>query len=102
MQKDEKKAVSYYHDMPKGKIMQKFLAFYFEKSDEWLQELLDQEKGCAVCDFCLLQRCKELEAAKILLLRRQGKLVEAKARLASDLEVQPYDEYMQAIAAVLK
>lgn len=102
MQKDEKKAVSYYHDMPKGKIMQKFLAFYFEQTDTWLQELLDQEKGCAICDFCLLQRCKELEAAKILLLRRQGRLVEAKARLASNLEVQPYDEYMQAIAAVLK
>ena len=102
MKKDEKKAVEFYHDMPKGKLMQRFLAFYYEQTDEWLQELLDQEKDCAVCDFCLLQRCKELEAARILLLVRLGKTEEAKARLASNLEVQPYDEYMQAIAGVLK
>mgnify|MGYP007069964714 CR=1 FL=1 len=81
--------------------MAKFLANYYEQPDEWLQELLDQEKNCAICSFCLLPRCKEVEAMRILLLMRQGRTEEAKKRLASNLEVQPYDEYMQAIAAVL-
>ncbi len=88
--------------MPKARLTAEFLANYYEFSDEKLQEILDEEPGCAICDFCLMPICKELEAMRILLLRKQGKTEEAKARLARNLEVQPYDEYMQAIAAVLK
>lgn len=102
MNRDFQKPVTYYHDMPKGELTMRFLACYYSQTDEWLEELLDQEKKCAICDFCLMPRCKELEAMRILLLLRQGRRQEALERLRSNLEVQPHDEYMEAIAAVLK
>ena len=100
--RDSLKPVEYYHDMPKGKLTMRFLESYYTQTVEWLEELLDEEKKCPNCDFCLMPRCKELEAMRILLLLRQGKREEARKRLQDNLEVQPYDEYMMAIAAVLK
>lgn len=91
-----------YLDRPKGRLTREFLANYYILPDEQLQEILDRESQCAICGFCLMPLCKELEAMRILLLIKQGKMDEAKARLARNLEVQPYDEYMQAIAAVLQ
>lgn len=102
LQRAEKRVCDEFLFMPKAKLTAEFLANYYEFSDEKLQEILDKEPGCAICDFCLMPICKELEAMRILLLIKQGKTKEAKARLARNLEVQPYDEYMQAIATVLK
>lgn len=93
------KAVDEFHERPKAKLMAQFLANYYRFSDEQLQELLDREKDCALCNFCLMALCQELEGVRILLLLRQGKLEEAKERVAHNLEVQPDDEYMRAIQA---
>ena len=102
MQREANRVCDEFLFSPKSKLTAEFLANYYDFSDEQLQEILDKESGCAICDFCLMPICKELEAMRILLLIRQGKTEEAKARLAHNLEIQPYDEYMQAIAAVLR
>lgn len=102
MDKTAGQAVDEYFDRPKGRLTREFLAGYYTLSDDKLQEILDRESKCAICSFCLMPLCKELEAMRILLLMRQGKVAEAKERLERNLKVQPYDEYMQAIAAVLK
>lgn len=101
MEKADEKAVDEYFDRPKGRLTREFLAGYYTLSDEELQQILDKESKCAICSFCLMPLCKELEAMRILLLIKQGKIAEAKERLEHNLKVQPYDEYMQAIAAVL-
>ncbi len=102
MDRASKQPVDEYLDRPKGRLTREFLANYYILPDEQLQEILDRESRCAICGFCLMPLCKELEAMRILLLIKQGNLEEAKARLARNLEIQPYDEYMQAIAAVLR
>lgn len=88
-------------DRPKAKLTREFLANYYTASDEKLQEILDREQGCTICGFCLMPLCQELEGMRILLLIRQGKRREALERLAHNLEVQPFDEYMLAIQAVI-
>ncbi len=97
----EKLSADEYLDRPKGRLTREFLANYYILPDEKLQEILDRESKCAICGFCLMPLCKELEAMRILLLIKQGRIEEAKARLKHNLEVMPYDEYSQAIAAVL-
>ncbi len=92
-------AVDEFHERPKAKLMTDFLANYYHFSDKQLQELLDREKDCALCSFCLMPLCQELEGVRILLLLRQGRLEEAKKRVAHNLEIQPFDEYMTAIQA---
>lgn len=89
------------HDCPKLKLTREFLADYYTASDEKLQELLDREKDCARCPFCMMTLCQELEGMRVLLLVRQGREAEARARLAQNLEVQPFDEYMQVLDVVL-
>ncbi|MBR1771623.1 MAG: hypothetical protein IJ747_06300 [Lachnospiraceae bacterium] len=90
-----------YYERPKSKLMQEFLVSYYTASDEELQEILDREKDCINCDFCLLPRCKELEAMRILLLMKQRETERARERVLDNLAVQPYDEYMQALYVVL-
>lgn len=90
-----------FYERPKARLTAEFLAGYYTYTEEQLQELLDREKGCALCGFCLMPLCQELEGMRILLLLRQGKTQEARERLARNLKVQPYDEYMQAINGVL-
>ncbi len=102
MDRAKERPVDEYLARPKGRLTREFLANYYMLPDEQLQEILDKESQCAICNFCLMPLCKELEAMRILLLLKQGKAQEAKERLARNLEVQPYDDYMQAIAAVLK
>ena len=102
MDREAGRAADEYLDRPKGRLTREFLANYYILPDEKLQEILDRETECAICGFCLMPLCKELEAMRILLLIRQGKMEDAKARLADNLETQPYDEYMQAIVAVIK
>ena len=94
--------VDAYYERPKARLTSEFLANYYTSTNEQLQELLDREKDCAICGFCLMPLCQELEGMRILLLLKQGRMEEAKERLARNLEVQPYDEYMQAVKAVLK
>lgn len=94
--------VDAFYERPKARLTAEFLAGYYTSTEEQLQELLDREKDCAVCGFCLMPLCQELEGMRILLLLRQGKKEEAKERLARNLEVQPFDEYMQAIEAILR
>lgn len=89
------------HDCPRFKITREFLAEYYTASDEKLQEILDREKDCARCPFCLMTLCQEVEGMRMLLLLKQGREAEARERLARNLEVQPFDEYMKALAAVL-
>lgn len=95
------RAVDDYYNRPKSRLMQEFLADYYTASDERLQEILDREKDCANCPFCLMPVCQELEGVRILLLLRQGKREEAQARMERNLEIQPYDEYMKALRPVL-
>ena len=90
-----------YYERPKSKLMQEFLVSYYTASDEELQEILDREKDCINCDFCLLPRGKELEAMRILLLMKQRETERARERVLDNLAVQPYDEYMQALYGVL-
>lgn len=91
------KPVEEYYNMPKIKLTYRFLAKYYVASVEELQDILDQEGSCANCDFCLMPLCKELEAMRFLLLLRQGKFEEARERVQKNLEVQPYDDYLQII-----
>lgn len=102
LNKASMKAVDEFHERPKAKLTAEFLANYYRISDEKLQELLDREKGCAICGFCLMPLCMELEGMRALLLLRQGKLDEVRERVAHNLEVQPYDEYMLAVRAFLQ
>lgn len=94
-------SVDPFYERPKARLMVEFLSKYYTASVEQLQEILDKEKDYAICGFCLMPLCQELEGMRILLLLRQGRREEAKERLARNLEVQPHDEYMQAIKAVL-
>lgn len=91
-----------FYERPKARLMTEFLSRYYTASEEQLQEILDREKDCTICNFCLMPLCQELEGMRILLLLRQGKREEAEQRLACNRKVQPYDEYMQAIDAMLK
>lgn len=86
-----------YYERPRARLTVEFLANYYTYTDEQLGELLDRGHNCAVCGFCLMPLCQELEGMRILLLLRQGKEREAGERLARNLKIQPYDEYLQAI-----
>ncbi|MCM1091890.1 MAG: hypothetical protein NC092_06365 [Butyrivibrio sp.] len=99
LNKSSLKAADEFHERPKMKLMAQLLANYYRFSDEQLQELLDSEKDCALCSFCQMPLCQELEGVRILLLIRQGKLDEAKERAARNLEIHPDDQYMRAIQA---
>ena len=101
MNKASFRAVDEDYDRPKAKLTKEFLANYYTASDEKLQEILDREKDCTICGYCLMPLCQELEGMRLLLLIRQGKRKEALERLAHNLEVQPFDEYMLAIQAVI-
>lgn len=101
MNKASFRAVDEDYDRPKAKLTREFLANYYTASDDQLQEILDRESGCTICGYCLMPLCQELEGMRLLLLLRQGKKKEAKERLAHNLEVQPFDEYMLAIQAVI-
>lgn len=102
LKKNTFQAVDAFYERPKARLTAEFLAGYYTSTDEQLQELLDREKDCAICGFCLMPLCQELEGMRILLLLRQGKREEAGERLLRNLEVQPFDEYMLAIKAILK
>lgn len=102
MEQAKKRPVDEYLKRPKGRLVREFLANYYIWPEEKLEALLKRETECNVCDFCLMPLCKEMEAMRILFLLRQGKKEEAKNRLVHNLKIQPYDEYMQAIAAVLQ
>jgi hypothetical protein len=99
MDRSSLKAVDEYYGRPKAKITAEFLANYYTFSEEQLQEILDREKECAICGFCLMPLCQELEGMRVLLLLRQGRIDEAKEKVSRNLEVQPYDEYMMAFRA---
>lgn len=86
-----------YYNQEKGHLQLEFLAAYYTESDERLQEILDREANCEICHFCNCPRCKEMEGIRILFLLRTGKREEAGQRLRSNLEIQPWDEYMLAI-----
>ena len=86
-----------YYNRQKGHLQMEFLASYYTKEPEQLQELLDREDQCEICHTCTCPLCKELEGVRILLLLRVGKREEAKERLQRNLMVQPWDEYMLAI-----
>lgn len=100
--KSSYRAVDDYYHRPKMRLMQEFLADYYTSDDERLQGILDREEDCAVCSFCVMPRCQELEGARVLLLLRQGRREEAKERMTRNLETQPYDEYVRAILPVLE
>lgn len=89
-----------YYNQEKGHLQIEFLASYYTAEPEKLQEILDRESTSEICHFCNCPKCKELESARILLLLRMGKTDEAKALLARNLEVQPWDEYLLAIKHV--
>ena len=89
-----------YYNRPKALAHIEFLADYYAKTDEMLQEILDRAERCEICHFCTYPVCKELEGMRVLLLLRQGKREEAAARIKRNLEVQPWDEFMRAVRHV--
>lgn len=86
-----------FYNRPKALAHVEFLAGYYTKPEERLQELLDRGECCEICHFCTKPVCRELESAKVLLLLRQGKREEAAVRIKRSLEVQPCDEFMRAV-----
>ena len=90
-----------FYDSPKIRLFREFLARYYTATAEQLQEILDKESESTVCSFCLFNTCIELGAVRVLLLIKQGKKEEAKEMAVQNLKLRPYDEFMQAIVAVL-
>lgn len=88
---------SRYYNREKGHLQIEFLAAYYTEPIEKLKEILGREQKSEICHSCTNPLCKEMEGVRILFLLRTGNAGEARERLAHNLEIQPWDEYMQAI-----
>lgn len=86
-----------YYNSPKGKLNVRILSRFYTASPKDIEDLLEQEKTTAICDFCINPFCKELDGLRIMFLVRKGKRREALERLVRNLELFPQDEYMLAI-----
>ena len=89
-----------YYNRRKAFLQMEFLAAYYTKSTEELQKILDREGKCEICHSCTSPLCKEMEGVRVLFLLRMGQVEEARERVRRNLEIQPWDEYMQAIKHV--
>ncbi len=97
LQSEKNHGKTKYYNRQKGYLQIEFLAEYYRGTAEKLQEILDREKQCEICHFCTSPLCRELEAARVLLLLRQGKKKEAGMKVRHHLEIQPWDEFMLAV-----
>lgn len=90
-----------YYMREKAHLQLEVLAEWYSAGEERLAELLEREKRCTICQGCTDLHCRELEGLRLLLLVRQGRQDEARARMEYNLAVQPADEYMLAIRHTL-
>lgn len=95
--KEEQSGDKTYYNRQRGHLQIVFLAAYYSKTPETLEDILKKEGETEKCRFCTYHICKEMEAVRILYLLRIGKKEEAMERLRRNLEKQPQDEYMIAI-----
>ena len=91
---------SAYFNRGKAYLQLEFLAACYLEPEDKLQEILDRERDCEICHFCTCCVCKEMEGVRIAYLLRTGRREEAGERLKRNLELQPWDEYMQAVKHV--
>ena len=80
----------------------RMLAGFYDKSEEELAAMLEEEKDLEICYFCSLGVCKDMEGVRILFMLRAGKREEALERLEINLAKQPYDEFMLALKKKLE
>lgn len=86
-----------YYTREKAHLQLEVLAAWYSAGEEELEEMLGREKTCAACHACTDMHCRRLEGLRILLLVRQGRREEARARMEHNLITQPADENMLAI-----
>ncbi len=100
LRKEQEKGGCPYHEMDKIKLEREFISQYYTAGAEDLEAILAKEETAHTCYFCTYCLCKELEGMRILQMLRMGKTKEALARVESNLQKQPVDEFMLAIKHV--
>lgn len=89
-----------YYSRERRHLYMECLAAWYAEPAETLQEFLDQGGRSAICHTCTRPLCAKLEAARILLLLREGEREEARQRLDCSLEQCPWDDGMAAIRRI--
>lgn len=97
LETERKRAENHYYDREKALLQLELLASWFLEDNTRVQELLDRETGCRICQNCSSPLCRELEGVRILFLLKRGREQEARVRVKGNLELQPADEYMLAL-----
>lgn len=90
-----------YYNREKSYLQLQILKGWYTEPEEEIQRLLDQERDRGICHACTSSVCRELEGVRILFLLRKGRRDEAESRLRKNLQMQPADEYMRAVRAIL-
>lgn len=90
-----------FYNREKLNLQLQVLKSWYTEPEEEIQRLLDQEQARGICHACASPVCREMEGVRILFLLRKGRRDEAERRLRKNLEMQPADEYMRAVKAIL-